>query len=390
MEESALNQLKAVTSSVTTSKIAKKIRVFNTAVKPVPNGNALVQAVPSPNGLYGMPESEPQSPADSPVASSPITGVFDSGDEESRVSVNQSKHKKRKSPSFEERLGENEDSHGGSLKAGRSGGESGKKRAKSWSDFDDRVGLDTSETHIKEFIEKHRKLKRSTDTQLAASPNDASLLDNYFTASLGFFEAAALYELKAKTDVADTENWRRSIAMAVDLYRGLVPSSEKPSLLTYFVSRCDAAHLPLRSILGQRCLAMAYARLWRLQHKTLHSSFSALLKSASHRETIEVKTSQMTELIDVLRFGDYFDRSESAARLQPSIFHPFPSHPLELNPFDFIDFIREEHASVSQAEQSSTSSKGNSKSAHSTHSSSSSSSSYHASSSSSKNTNKRR
>jgi hypothetical protein len=352
MDEASLAQLKAATTSTSSSKIAKKIRVFNTAVKQANNSPPTPPVAVSPNGMLGTPGSRSPASEIAATSSSPSGDVFDDADEESLIPAPNTKNKKRKSPTSDDVNVNHTDLVLESFLSPSSKGEPPKKRLKNWIDPIDIDELDTSEAHIKELVEKHRKLKRMTDVELAKSPHDLALLDNYFKASLGFFEAAALYELNAKTHMADSENWRRSISLAIDLYKGLVPTSEKPSLLTYYVSRCDQSKLKLRIVLGQRCLSMAYARLWRIQHKTLYSSFSSLLKGSPHRDTLEVKTTQLAELLDICKFGDYYERSESEARLHQSVFSPFPSHPIDLDPFQFLEFIREEHQQVALVERS--------------------------------------
>jgi hypothetical protein len=277
----------------------------------------------------------------------PGSDIFDEADEDSKKNTSNGSRKKRKVPSD----GDWEREGDGPESGFRPPAASANKKQKGWMEPKDRSDKNKSPAHIQELVDKHRKNKRTTDQSLAKDPHNVALIDGYWMASLGFFEAAALYELQAKTE-GDTQSGRLAVSMALDLYKGLVtvPFSDKPSLLTYYISLCKKAGLTLRIVLAQRFLAMAHSRLWNLHQKQLNGSYLHALKAAANKETTEVKSSLLTDMADVFQLNDYYNASEREARLHQSAFSPFPSHPIELDPFDFIDFIREEFTSVEKAE----------------------------------------
>jgi len=391
MDDVALAQLKAASTNVLAPKLAKRVRVVNTAVKHSSNGFSTPQPSVSPDGMWSVTRDRSPSSDTFPSSTSPIADVFDDADEDSRPSVLASLNKKRKSPTGSTRAGDDDDHYGSGSDVKSSSNNGSKRSVRKWPDASNSKKRDTSEKVIQEAVEKFRKQKRSTDTQLAQFPNDTSLFDNYLWASLGFFEAAAMYEEHAKQHAGEEggEIFRRCITLALDLYTGLAPKSEQSTLLTYYVSKCEQAKLTMRAVLGRRCLAMAFARLFHLYHKQVFAALAATIKRASNQETVDVKLSHLSEMAVVYRLVDGFERSESDARLRPDVFTPFPKHPLELDPFEFLEYIREEYLAVAQAEPTTTSSSGASTpspgghASSSTHLSSSSSSASSSSSSSS-------
>lgn len=260
----------------------------------------------------------------------------------------QKRSKKRKSPTKNEEDEEEEDSTELSAKRSKRDRDEDKRVVRKWNEPEEHEDLDTSTSYIKSVVDKHRALKRLADAAVNRSPPDYSALDHYLIASLGFFEAAALWELRARQKTSDEA--MRDVANAIELYRGLAPSASTPTLLTYYIMQCEQAKYPLRIILAHRCLAMAYTRIYLLQRKALSHTLRTALKQGKASKTIEMETGKLADMNDILRFGDYYDQSEKAARANPQAFDPFPSHPFEIDPFDFLKFIREEHAKVDSIE----------------------------------------
>src|SRR4051812_36426528 len=105
MDDAALAALKAATTNTASSKLAKKIRVVNTAVKHAHSGNTTPQASVSPNGMLNTPGTRSPSSDHFVSATSPGMDVFDDADVDSRAPVVHGNSKKRKSPTFKDRLG---------------------------------------------------------------------------------------------------------------------------------------------------------------------------------------------------------------------------------------------------------------------------------------------
>lgn len=337
----------------------KKIRVFNTSTKEGSQANAH-NHTPGDSPA----SSEPDSPADpisgsrppsasfsSPRAAATTTDdfdIFDEADEDSRQHSNG--HRKRKSPSYDDEVTSPREPA------------PAPKRAKKWTTTSQRNQPTSTPAEIQALVENHRSLKRMTDKSLQQSQHDYSLLDNYLTASLGFFKAAALYESLARSQAeaaegqtgahASAADSQQSLGRALELYKGLVsnPLKDTPSLLSYYISRCNDAKLKLRIVLGQRCIAMAHGRLWLLQQKQLYTSYMATLQRAANQDSVSVPTKSLADLADIFRFGEYHSRSETEAAKHPQVFSPYPSHPFDLDPFDFLDFIEQEVKAVQAAE----------------------------------------
>lgn len=342
--------MKAAATTFGSSNIAKKIRVFNTAVKRSSSANLTHGANENANGYHHGSDGRGNQSDSSRGASPPSMDIFDDKDEESLPVKTVNRNRKRKVATEVESSEEEEDiAVEKKLKKAKLNGESVSAAIRKWPTIVERTDLDTSVSHIQSTVDNHRALKRAADQALQQVPPDLSYLDHYLTASLGFFEAAALHELNARRNEGD-ESSANSIARAIELYRGLASSGDTPTMLTYYVGRCGQASCPLRIILGQRCLAMAYARIWSLQHKSLYSNVRSLLKRSGNEKTIQLETAKLADLNDGLRFGEYYATSEKAARDHQHVFTPFPSHPLDIDPFDFLKFIRQEHKQVEIAE----------------------------------------
>lgn len=350
LEPAALAQLKAATTTTGSSNIAKKIRVYNTAVKRSSSPSPFANTNEGSNGFHHGSDGRGNQSDSSRGASPPSTSIFDDNDEQSIPAKLTERSRKRKVATEADSSEEDEDyAFEKKAKKPKSNGESGAHHARKWHTPIERKDLDTSTSHIQSIVDKHRALKRIADQALQQTPPDFSALDHYLTASLGFFEAAALHELSASQNEG-TQAANVSRRSAIELYRGLAPSGDTPTLLTYYVGRCEQAKCKLRIILGQRCLAMAYARIFCLQRKGLFSSVRTLLKANGDGKTIELDTSKLLELNDGLRFGETYAQSETSARSHQHIFTPFPSHPLDIDPFEFLKFIRDEHKQVEAAE----------------------------------------
>lgn len=350
LEPAALAQLKAVTTTSGSSNIAKKIRVFNTAVKRSSSPSPFPAATESANGYHHGSEGRGNQSDSSRSASPPSVSIFDDNDEQSLPSKAVNRNRKRKVATEPDSSEEDEDFVvEKKAKKAKLNGDTGASHPRKWPSTIDRTDLDTSVAHIQSIVEKHRALKRIADQALQQVPPDLSSLDHYLTASLGFFEAAALHELSASQNEG-SESAKTSIARAIELYRGLAPSGDASTLLTYYVGRCEQAKCKLRIVLGHRCLAVAYAKIWCLQRKAIYNNVRSLIKRSGSSKTVEIETAKLAELNDGLRFGEYYALSEESARAHQTVFTPFPSHPLDFDPFEFLKYIRDEYKQVEKAE----------------------------------------
>lgn len=350
LEPAALAQLKAVSTTSGSSNIAKKIRVFNTAVKRSSSPSPFPTATENSNGYHHGSDGRGSQSDSSRGASPPSVSVFDDNDEQSLPTKSANRNRKRKAATEPDSSEEDEDFVlEKKAKKAKLNGETAAPQPRKWPSTIDRSDLDTSVAFIQSTVDRHRALKRMADHALQQVPPDLSSLDHYLTASLGFFEAAALHELSASQNEG-TESAKTSIARAIELYRGLAPSGDASTLLTYYVGRCEQAKCKLRIILGHRCLAMAYAKIWCLQRKAIYNNVRSLIKRSGTSKTVEIETAKLAELNDALRFGEYYALSEENARLHQTVFTPFPSHPLDFEPFEFLKYIRDEYKAVEKAE----------------------------------------